>query len=86
MNAWAHGVPLVATRSQGPGYLVRDGEDGLLVPVDDAPALARATARAITDSALARHLIAGGARRAAAEFSETAVVARYLEVLSGLRP
>src|SRR5208337_2463289 len=23
VNAWAHGVPLVATHSEGPGYLVR---------------------------------------------------------------
>lgn len=86
VNAWAHGVPLVATRSEGPGYLVRDGEDGLLVPVDDPHALAEAARRVIADRALAQHLIAEGTIRAAAEFSEAAVVGRYLEVLSHLHP
>ena len=86
VNAWAHGTPLVATRSEGPGYLVRDGEDGLLVPVDDAHALAEAARRVIGDQSLAQSLIAAGSQRAAAEFSEAAVVARYLEVLSHLCP
>ena len=84
VNAWAHGVPLVATRSEGPGYLVRDGEDGLLVPVDDPSVLAAATRRVIADRSLAQHLIAEGTRRAAAEFSEAAVVARYLEVFNAI--
>ncbi len=86
VNAWAHGVPLVATRSEGPGYLVRDGEDGLLVPVDDPHALAEAARRVIADRALAQHLIAEGTIRAAAEFSEAAVVGRYLEIFQSLRP
>ena len=86
VNAWAHGTPLIATRSEGPGYLVRDGEDGLLVPVDDAQALADAARRVIVDRALAQHLVAGGTRRVAAEFSEDAVVARYLEVFADIRP
>jgi glycosyltransferase involved in cell wall biosynthesis len=86
VNAWAHGVPLVAARSQGPGYLIRDGQDGLLVPVDDAPALAAAVRRVIDDRALAGHLAAEGTMRAAAEFSEAAVVRRYLEVFRAIAP
>lgn len=35
IQAWAHGLPVVAAASQGPGALIRDGDDGLLVPVDD---------------------------------------------------
>ena len=84
VNAWAHGVPLVATRSEGPSYLVHDGEDGLLAPVDDAHALANAICRVIADKALAQQLIAEGTLRAMAEFSESAVTARYLEVLGAL--
>jgi glycosyltransferase involved in cell wall biosynthesis len=85
VNAWAHGVPLVATRSEGPRFLVRDGEDGLLVPVDDAVALAGAVRRVLADRGLADRLAAGGRLRAAAEFSEAAVVARYREVLTAIR-
>ena len=79
LNAWSHGVPLVATASQGPGYLVRDGEDGILAAVDDPAALAAAVNAVLRDTALARRLVDGGRRRTAAEFSEAAVVARYLE-------
>ena len=80
LNAWSHGVPLVAAASEGPGYLVRDGEDGLVVPVDDAAALAAVVNTALGDQALRRRLVDGGFGRTAAEFSETTVVGRYLEV------
>ena len=45
LEAWATGVPLVAAASQGPTALIADGGNGLLVPVDDAPALAAAIRR-----------------------------------------
>ncbi len=80
LNAWSHGVPLVASMSQGPGKLVRDGEDGLLVPTDDPVALAAQANALLGDRALAKRLVAGGRQRTAAEFSESAVVARYLAV------
>lgn len=80
LGAWSHGVPLVASASQGPGYLVRAGEDGLLTPVDDPAALAAAVNTLLHDAALGRRLAAGGHQRTAAEFSEAAVVARYLAV------
>lgn len=80
LNAWSHGVPLVAAASQGPGKLVRDGEDGLLVPVDNASALAAQVKAVLGDRALAKRLAAGGRQRTAAEFSESAVVERYLAV------
>jgi glycosyltransferase involved in cell wall biosynthesis len=80
LNAWSHGVPLVAAASQGPGYLVRSGEDGVLVPVDDPAAMAAAVNGVLRDGVLARRLAAQGSARTAAEFSEHAVVERYLEV------
>jgi glycosyltransferase involved in cell wall biosynthesis len=85
VNAWAHAVPLVACASQGPGFLIREGEDGLKVPVDDAPALARAAAAVLGDAALAARLRAGGLARVREEFSEEAVVRRYLELFSAVR-
>jgi glycosyltransferase involved in cell wall biosynthesis len=80
LNAWSHEIPLVAAASQGPGYLIRDGEDGVLVPVDDPAALAAAVNTLLDDRRLARRMVARGLERTAAEFSESAVVARYLEV------
>ncbi|MGE4062413.1 MAG: glycosyltransferase [Rhodospirillaceae bacterium] len=85
VNAWAHGVPLVAAASQGPGFLVREGEDGLKVPVDDAAALAGAVNAVLADGAFSGKLRAGGLERVRKEFSEDAVVQQYLDLLSTVR-
>jgi len=77
IEAWAQGLPVVAANAAGPRQLIRDGESGLLVPVDDAPALAQAIARVLDDAALRAHLAEGGRRAHAAEFTEDAVVAGY---------
>ncbi|HEY3695929.1 glycosyltransferase [Phenylobacterium sp.] len=77
IQAWAHGLPVVAAASQGPAALIRDGADGLLVPVDDADALAQATRRMLDDSALRARAAKAGIARVAGEFSPAAVVARW---------
>jgi glycosyltransferase involved in cell wall biosynthesis len=86
VNAWAHGTPLIAAASQGPAFLVRDGEDGLVVPVDAPDALAEAVNRLLNDPGLAQRLVDGGRRRTAAEFSQSAVIARYREVFAEIAP
>jgi glycosyltransferase involved in cell wall biosynthesis len=56
VESFAAGVPLVASSVQGLENLVRDGENGLLVPVGDAQALAVAIARLHDEPELARRL------------------------------
>jgi glycosyltransferase involved in cell wall biosynthesis len=77
IQAWAHGLPVVAAASQGPRALIEDGRDGLLVPVDDAVALAEAVKRALAEPMLRARLAERGAARVELEFSEAAVVARW---------
>jgi glycosyltransferase involved in cell wall biosynthesis len=77
IQAWAHGLPVVAAASQGPAALIREGEDGLLVPVDDARALAQAVRRLLDDPALRAQAARAGVARVAAEFSPAAVVAQW---------
>jgi glycosyltransferase involved in cell wall biosynthesis len=77
IQAWAHGLPVVAAASQGPKALIEDGKDGLLVPVDDAQALAEGVRRLLGDEGLRQRLAAQGARRVELEFSEAAVVAQW---------
>jgi glycosyltransferase involved in cell wall biosynthesis len=84
MEAWGQRTPLVAAAAAGPAAYVNDGEDGLLVPTDDAPALAAAIGRVIDEPALAAQLVAGGWRRHQDEFTEAACVARYLELFQKL--
>jgi len=77
IQSWVHGLPVVAAASQGPSSLIRDGEDGLLVPIDDAEALAAGVRRVLDDPMLRIRLVQNGAERVEDEFSESAVVARW---------
>ncbi|KQW72960.1 glycosyl transferase [Phenylobacterium sp. Root77] len=77
IQSWAHGLPVVAAASQGPSALIRSEEDGLLVPVDDAGALAEAVNRMIADPMLCIRLVQNGSERVEAEFSPAAVVAQW---------
>lgn len=77
IQAWAHGLPVVAAESQGPKALIQDGKDGLLVPIDDPDALADRMRQVLADAALRKQLAANGARRVEAEFSEAAVVDQW---------
>jgi glycosyltransferase involved in cell wall biosynthesis len=77
IQAWAHGLPVVAAASQGPAALIHDGEDGLLAPVDDAEVLAAHIRRLLDDRALRAALAQAGLERVEGEFSKTAVVAQW---------
>jgi len=79
LEAWAAARPVIAAASQGPGQLIRSGEDGLLVPVDDDAALAAAIAHLRADPARATALAQAGRAAFDAQFTEKAVVARYVE-------
>jgi glycosyltransferase involved in cell wall biosynthesis len=82
IEAWAAGVPVVAAASAGPAALIADGISGLLVPVDDAAALARAIERLAADETLRRRLAAGGHAAHAAEFAEARVVGLYRDLFA----
>jgi glycosyltransferase involved in cell wall biosynthesis len=78
LEAWAEGVPVVASATPGPAYLIADGASGLLVPIADDAAMAAAVNRVLADRALADRLAAGGRARLASGFTEEATVAAYL--------
>jgi glycosyltransferase involved in cell wall biosynthesis len=82
IQAWAHGLPVVAAASKGPAALIRDGEDGRLVPIDDVDAFASAVRELIADRTMAARLAAAGAARVSAEFSKGVVVERWRELLA----
>lgn len=65
IEAMAVGTPVLATRSGGPETIIRDGDNGFLVPPEDAAALAAALAGLIADPIrrdAVRHAACGTAR------------------------
>lgn len=63
LEAMAVGTPSIATAVHGAVELLRDGEDGLLVPVGDAAALRQAMQRMMDSAELRERIAAGGLRR-----------------------
>ena len=80
IEAAACARPLITTDVPGCREVVTHLVDGLLVPVGDAHALARAIAELQDDPALARRLGEAARRKALAEFDEKIVIARTLRV------
>lgn len=77
IEAWAQDVPVVAAAAAGPIELVRDGQNGLLVPIDDARALAAAINRVLGDPLLRQALAVSGRRGFEENFTEAKVVDQY---------
>lgn len=80
LEAAACGRPLVAANVPGCREIVHHEENGLLVPVRDASALAGAMARLIDDPALRIRMGAKGRAMVETEFSEAKVARQTIEV------
>lgn len=77
IEAMLLGCPVVSTAAGGIEDVVRDGETGVVVPSDDAPALAAAIERLLDDRALSRRLAARAADFAGERFSAAVMIERY---------
>jgi len=73
MEAFATGLPVVATAVGGVPDQVHDGVEGLIVPPGDPTALADALTRIAGDAELRSHLAANARRRAEVYDIRTAV-------------
>ncbi|MEE8172894.1 MAG: glycosyltransferase [Alphaproteobacteria bacterium] len=85
IEAWAHGTPVVAAAAAGPMSLVTPGETGLLVPLEDAPALATSIRTLIDSPELAARLGEAGRAAYAETYTEAAIVRRYLNFFEEVR-
>jgi glycosyltransferase involved in cell wall biosynthesis len=84
LEAAASGKPIVATDVSGCRDVVRDGENGFLVPPRQVAPLADAIERLVHDAELRRLMGERGRKRALAEFSVDIVAAQTLQVYEEL--
>ena len=83
LEAWAVGVPSVATRSEGPSWFMRDGVDGLMADIDDPTGIAAALVRLRADPVAAQGYAASARERLDEMFSEEAICRDYIRVFRG---
>ncbi|MBR0650658.1 glycosyltransferase [Roseomonas terrae] len=86
LEAWSASRPVVAAAAQGPTELITDDDTGLLVPVEDADALACAIGALIADPQRAARLAQAGRAAYEGDFTEAAVVARWRDFLAAVAP
>lgn len=82
LEAWAARVPVIASRSEGPSWMMTDGVDGLLHPVGDAAALVAAIARLRAEPGLGGRLAQGGSLTLETSFSRGAVTQAYIRLFA----
>lgn len=76
LEAMAGGMAVISTETTGAREIIQDGLNGLLVPVDDAPALAQAMGRLMRDGQ-ARASLGQGARAVRERFDIDHVMAKW---------
>jgi glycosyltransferase involved in cell wall biosynthesis len=84
LEAMACGRPCITTDTSGCREAVRDGDNGFLVPVQDATALAAAIERLLNDREARLRMGRRGRERAVDEFSDEVVIAQTLAVYEEL--
>jgi glycosyltransferase involved in cell wall biosynthesis len=84
LEAMAAGLPVISTRAEGSMELVRDGETGRLVAIDDADELAAALVELTRDAGRRDAWGGRGQVLARTEFSLATMIARYEQVYDSL--
>lgn len=86
IEAWAQRVPVVATASQGPAVLIKDGVNGILTPIDQPDPLAAAIRQALYTPDLRQTMAAAGRAEYEANYTEAAVVSAYKRFFTSVLP
>ena len=84
IEAGLSGLPVVATDVPGVNWMVKNGETGFVVDIDDLPAMVAATARLVEDPELRATLGRAARTYCFDNFSIQAVAARWTTILEPL--
>lgn len=77
IQAWAAKRPLVTTSAQGPSQYVINGENGLMVAIDDVDALADAMNIVVNDAAIREKIVANAYEDYKRQFTKESVLNTY---------
>ena len=80
LEAWAAGLPVIATRVGGIRALVNDGVDGLLVESGDSDALAHSISQLATDDTQRQRLAEAGKKKALKQYSWDRITDQLISV------
>ena len=83
LESWQAGIPVIATRSEGPSWYMTDEVDGLLVDIDDVDGLFQALTRLRNEPSLVRTVAAGGRKRLEDLFNQDRIVDQYMDLFAG---
>ena len=86
LQAYAVGLPVVASDVEGVRNLIRDKEDGILVGGGSSGLLANGLAQLARDPMLRASLAQAARSRAVADFSASLMTERYLDLLTRIDP
>jgi len=84
LEALAEGIPMVACPVGATPEIIEDGQNGLLVPVRQPQALARAMGSLLNDSCLRQRLGRAGSALVRGRFGESSIAEQYEAVLRRL--
>ena len=77
LDGLVHGLPVLASRTPGPAWLLTDGVNGRLLPIDEVAMWAAAWQQVAGDAGLATQLGAAGVQRAK-DFAAPLVLAAWV--------
>ncbi|MCV0425573.1 MAG: glycosyltransferase [Roseibium sp.] len=83
LEGWNAGLPVVATASPGPSWLIEHGKTGLLSPCGDADQLAGSIAKILNSTDLGNKLISNANRFLQERYSEDNICKEYLKLVLG---
>ncbi|WP_227287193.1 glycosyltransferase [Boseongicola sp. H5] len=83
LESWKAQVPTISTRCEGPSWFATDGQDCLLVEIDDVAGMKAAISRVKEEPGLAAHLVAAGTATLEAKFTKDRVLDQYFEIFGG---
>jgi glycosyltransferase involved in cell wall biosynthesis len=86
LEAMAAGTPVISTDIPVVNEIVRDGENGLLIPYDDSAALARGILALLGNLDLRARLVAGGLRSLAERFDPQILAQQVVDVYQSVQP